>query len=497
MQLEMYTKQDRARIQKIKPTHNLPHEAYRSSYRRDISRLVHAPSFRRLQGKTQLFPGHESDFFRNRLTHSLEVAQIAESIGYKLNSDIKKMEVKYANCKINIDILRFAGLAHDLGHPPFGHLGEQVLNCQMAKFGGFEGNAQTLHILTKLEKVAVKGNRLDSVEDNQDYRLGLNLTYRSLASILKYDNCIRVDSNKSVKNGAKTMHPEKGYYESEEDVVKLIKEHVAPGFKGKFKTVECAIMDVADDIAYSTYDLEDALKAGFISSLSVAATTEDTWNIIVPTVNQNLAKEHKSLGYSTPPPTINKEEAIEFVKDLFDDYLLDKEKIKGSDDKFKLIQDAFATSQLLLNDGRFRTGLTSYLVGRFIRNVKIEINDNYPALSKVYLDVKERKSVEILKQLTWQYQILNHRLKIVASRGIEIVKTIFEVLTNASEDEELGEPGFELLPNDFKDIYDQFEDKELKKRVVCDFVAGMTDRYAIEFYGRLKSMNPETIFKPL
>lgn len=492
MQLKMYTDADKARAQLIGESARLTPEPYRSDYRRDIARLLHAPSFRRLQGKTQLFPGQESDFFRNRLTHSLEVSQIAESIGYKLNDDIKKLGDMYAECHIDIDILRFASLAHDLGHPPFGHLGEEVLNCKMAQSGGFEGNAQTLHILTKLEKGTNQDDRADGVENNSDYRLGLNLTYRSLASILKYDECIDIDPTKEVNAAAKTMHPKKGYYSCEKDIVKLIKEHVAPGFDastGKFKSVECAIMDVADDIAYSTYDLEDALKAGFITPMAIIATPGVLWDSIVVKVNDNLAKEHVSLGNDGAAPVIDREEALKFIKELFGPYLIGDDVEGEPIDKFKLLQDAYATSNLLANDSKARTELTSHLVGRFIRRVQIKIDEQFPSLSKVYLDVEERKFVEILKQFTWQYQILNHRLKIVASRGIEIVNAIFDLLSS--------ETGHELLPNDFHYIYDQFTDVVLKRRVICDFVAGMTDRYAIEFYGRLKSMSPETIFKPL
>jgi dGTPase len=123
---------------------------YRSPFRRDYARLVHSPSFRRLQGKTQLFPGLESDFFRNRLTHSFEVAQIAKSITLFLNNSNEFLRTN--EYVIDTDLVEFAGLAHDLGHPPFGHKGEKALNECMQDSGGFEGNAQTLRVLTRIEK---------------------------------------------------------------------------------------------------------------------------------------------------------------------------------------------------------------------------------------------------------------------------------------------------------------------------------------------------------
>jgi len=132
------------------------HDAdWRSGFWRDRARLIHSPSFRRLQGKTQLFAGLESDFFRNRLTHSLEVAQIAKTMARRLNSSsfAKRPD------QLDLDLVEFAGLAHDLGHPPFGHTGEKILDELMRDAGGFEGNAQTLRILTRLEK------KLDNPEE--------------------------------------------------------------------------------------------------------------------------------------------------------------------------------------------------------------------------------------------------------------------------------------------------------------------------------------------
>jgi dGTPase len=110
-------------------------EEFRTPWRRDFARLIHCPAFRRLQGKTQVFPGHESDFFRNRLTHSLEVAQIAKSIALRLNNVAPAFRPRRQ--KIEPDIVELAGLAHDLGHPPFGHNGEEALDECMQQHGGF------------------------------------------------------------------------------------------------------------------------------------------------------------------------------------------------------------------------------------------------------------------------------------------------------------------------------------------------------------------------
>ena len=224
--------------------------SYRSPARRDYARLLHSPAFRRLQGKTQLFPGAESDFFRNRLTHSLEVAQIGKSIALRINRD----HPYFQKDPIDLDLVETAALGHDLGHPPFGHNGERALDECMREKGGFEGNAQTLRILTRLEKKELEAEEADEVGGSEDARVGLNLTYRTLAGVLKYDKCI--PRCRDAEAGLV-----KGYYESERKLVERVKEHVCRvghgAEKGAFKTVECQIMDIADDIAYSTYDLED------------------------------------------------------------------------------------------------------------------------------------------------------------------------------------------------------------------------------------------------
>jgi dGTPase len=209
----------------------------RSAFRRDWSRLIHSPCFRRLQGKTQLFPSDENDFYRNRLTHSLEVAQIASGIAENLNA---KPDEFFKDNPVDVDLVYFAGLAHDLGHPPFGHNGEKALDHLLTRFGGFEGNAQTLRILARLEKKETLSFPFTDSEplpivENEDQRLGLNLTFRSLASILKYDREIpQITEDRKESEKSK---PIKGYYCTEADLVKDIKQNVVGGQVAEFKTI--------------------------------------------------------------------------------------------------------------------------------------------------------------------------------------------------------------------------------------------------------------------
>lgn len=496
----LYRKSDKNReLQKEPFEKNFEPEEYRNEWRRDFARLIHSPSFRRLQGKTQLFPGVESDFFRNRLTHSMEVAQIAKSIALRINHNYnrsgnprKKGENKFG---LSPDLVEFAGLAHDLGHPPFGHQGEEALDECMMKHGGFEGNAQTIRLLTKIEKKFRVEN--SGFEDGEDKRVGLNLCMRTLASVLKYDQVIpeNEEDRKSLKKKLKQnkIKPVKGYYKCDEKLVEKIKSSVLKNKnipKGSFKTIECTIMDIADDIAYSTYDLEDGFKAGFISPMDLLYPSPELLEKVVDKVNNNLKKEGVKRK-------LDGDEIVDILREsiLSIDGSAEIEGYKKEDlgehflDFSNTIVDLHhRTSKLIAKDGSIRTGFTSSIVGRFVRGAILVYNSENPCLSKVKLEDDIRILVEILKTFTFMSQIISPRLKIAEFRGKDIVSYIFKILSD-------NEMGADLLPDDVQKVYNEAKGA-YKKRVICDFISSMTDRYAIEFYGRLTSENPETIFKP-
>jgi dGTPase len=295
--IPLYTDRDVQRVAGVGETSGLSTEPYRSAFRRDFARLIHCPAFRRLQGKAQLFPCQENNFFRNRLTHSLEVAQIAKSIAIRLN-DINPYSRKH---NINTDLVEFAGLAHDIGHPPFGHNEEAELDQAMLEFSGFEGNAQTLRIISKLEKkqtISYPHNDIvpEPITGIADNRVGLNLTYRTMASILKYDHQIPRNAEARKRDGT-NKKPDKGYYFAEAELVKAIKANVVGAdFDAEFKTIECSIMDIADDIAYSTYDLEDAFKGGFLTPLTILAMPTPFKNGIVAKIKARIDETYGSLS---------------------------------------------------------------------------------------------------------------------------------------------------------------------------------------------------------
>jgi len=480
--MELYSKSDEWRFIELGKKENLPKESYRSYLRRDYARILHSGAFRRLQGKTQLFPGDESDFFRNRLTHSLEVAQIGYDLAVKLNNTDKNL--KKNKLKVNPEICEIAGLIHDLGHPPFGHNGERALDDCMKDYGGFEGNAQTLRILLKLEKKERYFKKSESMNEpyifdvEKDERVGLNLSSRVLASCLKYDNEIKFKRKES-------DFLQKGYYKSESEQISKIKSNVLDGRKVRenFKTIECAIMDIADDIAYSTYDLEDSLKAGFLTPYDFLSASDDIIDYIVGKCNKKYSSEQirneiAEVFGGILVPFIEKQKKI------------DKRSKNYISESLKNFIDPYDASINLSSDGYFRNEFTSYLVNMLMNGAEVEINEEYPQLSLVKLNEKKRMQVDILKHFTFRSIINSSKLKVAEFRGYDIVKSIFKALVNSKKD------GYKLLPEDYQMLFNMIDERE-QNRVIADFIAGMTDRYALEFYSRLFSENPQTIFKPL
>jgi dGTPase len=428
----MYTDNDWWRKADIPPKDKLPEEPYRTRVRRDYARVLHSPSFRRLEGKTQLFSGDESDFFRNRLTHSLEVAQLAKDIAIKINTNPELIE---KGIEINPDICEIAGLVHDLGHPPFGHNGERALDDCMKQYGGFEGNAQTIRILTKLEKK----ERVDQkvIDDNgEDTRIGLNLTARVIASALKYDNCIEYERTEKCELS-------KGFYKSEKEIIDTIKSKVLgrKPTKGQvFKTVECQIMDIADDISYSTYDLEDAFKAGFLTPYDLISADEK--------IIEEIAKKLKK-------PITTEEIRNTIIETFGAAFALiinnDQKAIKPNDDLYfeKTIQNfinAYQSSKTISSDGYTRNQFSSFLVSMFLDGIEFSYDEKNPSQSKVKLNEKIELKVNVLKHFSYVALINSSKLKISEFRGYDIVQSIFTTLANYNHD------GYKLIPEDFQNL---------------------------------------------
>lgn len=423
----------------------------RSEYERDEARLIHSAAFRRLQSKTQVLGLGESDFYRTRLTHSMEVAQIGRGI-------VKFLQNTTDNNKLHLPdsaLISAICLAHDIGHPPFGHGGEVALNYCMRNYGGFEGNAQTLRILSKLEKYT---------EDH-----GLNPTKRMLLGVLKYpvsyNNLVNNDfySNEGNQNlpywlfKAKTQKPPKCYYDCDQDIINFILDGFNKDDKtkftesepknnahslSKFKSLDCSIMNLSDNISYSLHDLEDALSLGMI--------IKEDW------------EKHFD----------NKHDIFNILKDNSLSYDTITSKLFGESNQRK---DAIGT-----------------LVNLMITNTVIVNNNSGCEDNILKLNVQLKVNIEKLRvaifDLVVDKVIKNVNVQQLEFKGQKLVIELFQALSTDPE---------RFLPKMTLNKWNKENNKESKMRVICDFISGMTDDYAIRFYDKLFSPNKGSIFDRL
>ena len=394
-----------AQAQRHTPEPNHPQNDRRSEFEHDRARIIHSAAFRRLQGKTQVFGVYEGDFFRTRLTHSLEVAQIAKGIALSLGADT--------------DLVEALCLAHDLGHPPFGHAGERVLHALMRDFGGFESNAQTVRIVTHLER-------------KHEAYAGLNLTYPTLDGLLKYKTCIDATAL-----AAPHTKPIKGFYVGDRDLVATIIHSTGTG---QGRSFECQIMDVADDIAYSVHDLEDSLQAGLVSLADFRRFPAER---LVQEVNATLTAWDRTVSTETI--------------------------------QSELAQIADRLEELEHTAGRAaRKMLTRDLIHAFASTVEIQ-------QERIDTEFSSRVRIEILKAFESHKVILDPRVTTLSYKGKEVLQRLFAVLDQ-------GHESVGLFPEEQGENYQRAlsdGDEAARKRVICDFLASMTDSSAMRFYSRL------------
>ncbi len=403
----------------------------------DYARIIHSASFRRLQGKTQIFTLGANDFYRTRLTHSIEVSQIARGIVQQLE---KKVNPKVQKFLPPPNLMAAITAAHDLGHPPFGHGGEVALNYCMKDHGGFEGNGQTLRILSNLE--------------HYPENAGANLARRTLLGCLKYPVEFSKVENKRMKprlihNASmpilidrKISTPPKCYLKTEKDIVEWILDPLSKEDKKTFQKIkknpgkhseaehhslDCSIMDLADDISYSVHDLEDAI----------------TLNLL----NEKKFKHYcDNLNESSFPPY---DEAIDY----------------------KNIVKNFSGPDAKEHVGRF--------VNYFVTNIEIEIIDDFtePLLKyRAKLKEKAEKLLDFLKDLVINEVIFSPNVQQLEFKGQRMVIEVFNILKSDPE-KYLREGSVERLR----------KKSDEPERIICDYIAGMTDDYLLKTYERLSS----------
>jgi dGTPase len=381
----------------------------RNPYEHDRARVLHSAAFRRLAAKTQVHTAGTDDFLRTRLTHSLEVAQIAREMGARLGCDP--------------DVVDVAGLAHDLGHPPFGHNGEEVLDELCADIGGFEGNAQTLRVLTRLE-AKVLGPDGASV--------GLNLTRAALDACTKYP-WFRVEGRRKF-----------GVYADDAPIFAWLREGTEP----EARCLEAQVMDWADDVAYSVHDVEDGIHSRFIS-LSLLHNDSGERAALCADV---------AASYSTESPS-----DLEAVLDeLLDDPVL---------------------APLFSYDGTFSSlvalkHVTSVLTGRLVAAAVAATRAKFgPGPLRRYaadLVVPRRTRAEcaLLKGIALRY-VMRRRTDTTYQ---DILTGLVHALTERAPD------GLDAV---FAPLWRAAPDDAARLRVVIDQVASLTDPGAVAWYQRL------------
>lgn len=423
----------------------------------DYGRVIHSASFRRLQGKTQILNLGDSDFYRNRLTHSLEVVQIAGGLAKQLAHN------QPAHPAINYtpeqSMMQAIAGTHDLGHPPFGHGGEVALNYCMRDHGGFEGNGQTLRILSKLEKFSGGA--------------GSNLTRESLLGILKYPvpyskalNPAIIPAMLAGTSGTyildrKISKPPKCYLDCEQHVVDWMLSPLSStdrdllqsfDFKSgkhqsaKHKSFACSIMDLADDISYGVHDFEDALALRLV-------TREQFEKFVTPEKCQGM------LDY------LNTNYQGKYGNDVYDGFI----------DK-------------LLGNGEGRKHQINRVLNYVVPSVEIIEVPGFdePRLKyRAALPEPARILVTALKDFIYEAVIQSPSVQHLEFKGQSMAIAVFEVMK--------AEPD-KFLPSD---IYEKCRDEADLHRSICDYVAGMTDSYLLKTYERLFSPRMGSVFDRL
>ena len=403
-------------ITPIKEEENDRPDDYRSPFQIDRDRIIYTPSFRRLQSKTQVFLSGEYDFYRTRLTHSLEVAQIGRSICNRLKKRSTILSEEYF---IDPDLVEAACLSHDLGHPPFGHAGERVLHSIMQNQGGFEGNAQTLRQLTE----TIYGQR------------GMNPTRAFLDSTLKYKTLL--SEIPEAPNHFIYDYQIKHLLFAFEDKDKILKLE-AGNARNAFKSVECQIMDWADDTAYSLNDIVDGANAGFINLQNLEHWAET--NNLQGDDAKNLDQLCKSIRRQRLEPLMGRK-----------------------------VGDFITAANIVDAEDNFMSSRTA----RY--KYKIDVSSDIAQESKLYKKI----SLDLVFKSP-QLQQLDHK-------AARVLGELFNILSDNYISN--NKKPLKLVSSEAEKLICIAEEDSQKARVITDIISEMTDRLAVRTYRRLVDPN--------
>ncbi len=427
---------------RIKRRHRIGNEDQRQPFQRDRDRILYCSAFRRLSGVTQIVRAGEADVFHTRLAHTLKVAQVGRRLAERRISQQPEESIALG---VDPEVVEAACLAHDLGHPPFGHVGEHVLNQLLSNCNdvdGFEGNAQSFRVLTKL---AVRFNECD----------GLDLTRGTLAACIKYP-WMRDENDQKKKT-------KWGVYSAELNDFQFARD----GWPGETKTAEAELMDWADDIAYSVHDLEDFHRCQALP-----------WHRIFGNDEKELLISNAKETWITHPADAGGRlrDAYDRLLDLFENIVPE------------LLREPYEATRKQRQQIRL---ITSILIGRYIDAIKLrDASATEEKESCIIIADDEGDEVRVLKQITRDYIIGNPSLAAQQRGHRRVISDLFEDLIN---DIDGGMPKY--LPRKFHHLT-HLENTSLA-RVVADCISSLTEAEAIALHGRLRGYSSGSVLDPI
>ena len=423
---------------------------HRNPFRHDRDRLLYCSAFRRLSGVTQVVSPSGSHPTHNRLTHSLEVAQIGRSLAERLQAEEPYVGAFDALGGLDPDVVEAACLAHDLGHPPFGHVTETELNRLLTgdepydrqiQQDGFEGNAQSFRLVTMLSV------RYPSIA-------GLNLTRATLSAMSKYPWLRNSDGKNPKKWGA---------YRSESDVLTWSRLHLDKSLIQE-QTLEAQLMDWADDVAYAVHDLEDFYRAGIIPLERLVKDESER----IRFMDSHVARNDDAMSARDDWESLLENLLQGFPIEPFQGSRLDRATLRS---------------------------LTSTLVGRYVSAITVD-----PVTLSVTINTERAREVRLLKDLTWHYVIESRALISQRYGHASLIRGLFNTLIHAAstKDERRRDSDVKILPEFFREqiVESGFEDNVIA-RTVADCISSMSEAQAISLHNRLLGYSLGSALDPI